>query len=75
MIDLIKNLKYKYNLHVQHLCCNNAGENVAFEKACKQEGLVNDFKYTAPGRPQQNGYVERKFALFLNLVCAMHNGG
>ena len=39
MIGLIKNLKNKYNLQLQYLNCNNAGENISFEKACKQEGL------------------------------------
>ena len=28
---------YGYNLKVEHLCCDNAGENVAFKKTCKQE--------------------------------------
>ena len=39
MVDLIKNLKNKYNQQVQYLGYDNAGENVAFERACKQEGL------------------------------------
>ena len=47
MLGFIKNLKSKYNLQVQYLCCNNAGENVAFERACKQEGMGVDFEYTA----------------------------
>ena len=38
-------------MQVQYLPCNNAGENEAFKKTCKQEGLGNDFKYTAPGTP------------------------
>ena len=45
MIGLIKNLINKYTLHVQYLCCDNAEENIAFKKACKQEGLVVDFEY------------------------------
>ena len=47
MIGLIKNLKNKYNLQVQYLHYNNAGENVAFKEACKQKGLGVDFEYTA----------------------------
>ena len=46
---LINNLKTKFNFQVQHLHCNNAGENQAFEKTCKQNGLGINFKYTAPG--------------------------
>ena len=49
MFGLIKNLKNKYIMQVQCLHCDNAGKNVAFEKACKQEGLGVDFKYTSPG--------------------------
>ena len=49
MLGLIKNLKYKYNLQVQYLHCDNAGENVVFKRPCKQEGLGVDFDYTAPG--------------------------
>ncbi len=40
---------------VQSICCDNAGENVALEMSCKQEGLGIKFEYTAPGTPQQNG--------------------
>ena len=75
MSGLTKYLKNKYNLQVQYLHCDNAGENVAFKKACKQEGLGLVFKYTVPGMPQQNGYVEQKIATHFNWVCAMLNGG
>ena len=75
MWALINNLKTKYNLHVQHLCCDNAGENQAFKQTCKKEGLGIDFKYTAPGTPQQNGCIECKFATVFNRVFTMLNGG
>ena len=44
---------YRYNTYavIMH------EENVAFEKAFKQEWLVVEFEYTAPGMPQQNGQV------------------
>ena len=35
MMGLIKNLKTKYNIQVQYLCCDNAGEIVDFKRACK----------------------------------------
>ena len=57
MLGLMKNLKNKYDMQVQYLCCDNTGENVAFKKACKQEGLGVGFECTAPGTPQQNGHV------------------
>ena len=74
MTGLIKNLKNKYNIQAQYLCCNNAGENVAIEKGCKQEGLSFDFQFIAPGMPQQNGHVKRKFCTLFNWVCIMLNG-
>ena len=51
MIGLVKNLKNKYNLQVQYLCCNNAVENIAFEQACKQEGLGDEYECTAQDMP------------------------
>ena len=68
MVGLIKNLKHKYNLQVQYLCCNNASENHAFGQTCKQEGLGVDFKFV-----EQNGRVEWKFATLFNWVHAMLN--
>ena len=35
-------------MQVQYLCCYNAGENIAFKKTCKQEGLGLEFVFTAP---------------------------
>ena len=75
MLVLINNLKTKYNLQVQRLRCNNAGENQALKQTCNQEGLVINFEYTAPGTPQQNGLIEHKFATLFNWVCALLNGG
>ena len=65
MLDLMKNFKNEYNMQVQYLHYNNAGENVALKKACKQEGLLVNFEYTALGMPQQNGCVEQKFTTLL----------
>ena len=42
---------YKYNTFTV------TRENVVFKKACKQEGLVVDFEFTALGMPQQNGCI------------------
>ena len=75
MLVLIKDLKTKFNLHVQRFHCNNAGENQAFQWACNQKGLGIDFEYTAPGILQQNGHIEHKFTTLFNRVHAMLNGG
>ena len=56
MMGLIKNLKTKYNIQVQYLHCNNAGKNVDFERACKQQGVRMEFKYAAPGTPQKSSH-------------------
>ena len=75
MLGLIENLKDKYNLQVQYLCCDDAGKNITFKKACKQEGLRVDFKYTAPGMPQQNGCIEWKFPSLFYCINSMFSGG
>ena len=54
--------------------CDNDGENVDFERVYKWERIRMEFKYTAPGIPQQAGLVEWKVATLFNRVCAMLNG-
>ena len=51
----IINLLAKYNIQICYLCCNNAGENDDFRKACNEEGMGMDFKYTHSDTPQQIG--------------------
>ena len=48
-MDLIKNLKSKYNIQVQYLCCDNAGEKVDFKWDWKKEGMGTD-----SGTPHKN---------------------
>ena len=74
MLGLVNNLIPKFNLQVQYLCCNNAGENQAFKKTYKQEGPGINFKYTDPGMPQQNGHIKHKFTTQFNWVHTMLNG-
>ena len=38
-------------------------------------GLGINFEYTAPGTPQQNRHIKRKFDTIFNRVCVMLNGG
>ncbi len=75
VIELIKELDSKYDCKVKCILCDNAGENVFLEKACKQKGLGELFEYSAPGTPQQNGRVEQKFATLYNQVRATLNSG
>ena len=74
-MGLIENLKTKYNTKVQYLWCNNMGENLTFKMACEQEELGIKFEYATLGMPQQNGWVEQKFATLFNLIWAMLNSG
>jgi transposase InsO family protein len=62
IFTLIRELKEKHGIQVKYIRGDNSGKNRALEKLCKQEGLGITFEYTAPGNPQQNGRVERKFA-------------
>ncbi len=74
ILALIKELKAKFGITVKYIRCDNAGENIALEKACEQEGLGITFKYTAPNTPQQNGRVERKFSTLYGRMHVMMRG-
>ena len=74
MLGLFNNLKIKFDLQVQYLCCNIAGKNQAFEKKLK-EGLGINFEYTTLGMPQQNECIECKLAPLFNWLHAMLNSG
>ena len=67
-------LKNTYGIIVKIVRCDNAGENRSFEKTCKSEGHGIKFEYTAPGTPQQNGRVERKFQTLYGRIRAMLAG-
>jgi hypothetical protein len=74
MIGLLRKLK-KEGFDVKYLRCDNAGENLAFQKDLEQcNDLDIEFEYTAPGTPQQNGKVERKFATLYGRARSMLNG-
>ena len=74
LIPWIKELKIKHGIVVKIIRCDNAGENNSLQATCKAEGLGITFEYTAPGTPQQNGRVERKFQTLYGRVRAMIHG-
>ena len=74
IISLIKDLKSKYEIVVKIVRCDNAGENLALQRACESEGLGISFELMAPGSPQQNGKVERKFATLYGRMSTMLHG-
>jgi len=73
-IPFLKELRDTYGRHVDHIRCDNAGENRALESACidKECGIV--FECTVPRTPQQNGVVERAFATMLGKTRVIMNG-
>jgi len=74
ILDLIKDVKAKYNYTVRYIRCDNAGENTSLEKKCLEQGLGITFEYTSPHSPQFNGRVERKFATLYTKVRCLLNG-
>ena len=73
IINWFKDIKIKYNITVNFVRCDNAGENMSLKQACEQEGLGIEFEFTAPGTPQQNGVVERAFPTVMGRARAMMN--
>ena len=57
-----------YHVNVRYIHCNNAEENEDFEWLWKQEAMGVKFNYTVLGTPQQNGRMEREFAILFNWV-------
>ena len=69
----LKGLKHKYNIQVEFIHCDNAGENKKLAEKCNADGLGTIFEYTATGTPQQNAYVERAFPMLMGRARAMMN--
>ena len=69
--ELIKDLKSKLGITVKHIRCDNAGENKNLQRNSLRDGLGLTFEFTAPGTPQQQGRMERKFATFYGRMRAM----
>ncbi|MCP4747478.1 MAG: transposase family protein, partial [Desulfobacteraceae bacterium] len=74
LIPFLKSLERHFGRAVKFIRCDNSGENQAFCNACAKEGLGIEFEFTAPGTPQQNGRVERKFATLWGRMRAMMAG-
>jgi transposase InsO family protein len=73
LVSLIKRLKAKYGYTVKYIRCDNAGENVALQKACEAEGFGITFEFTSPSSPQFNGRVERRFPTHYNSIRSSLN--
>ncbi len=55
----IYKLVSKYNIN--YLRCGNAGENQVLKEICEKNSI--DMEWTSPNTPQENGVVERGFAM------------
>ena len=73
ILTLIKEQKAKHGCNMKYSLCDNSSENLALDVACKQDGLSMHCEYTKPSSPQQNGRVERNFAILLERELAMLN--
>jgi hypothetical protein len=58
---------------IKHIRCDNSGENQKTQIFLKQNKENLQFEFTAPSTPQQNGRVERKFAILYNYMRSMLN--
>jgi hypothetical protein len=58
---------------VRFLRLDDARENYALEKECKQQNLAVKFEYSGPCTPQRNGKVERKFQTIYGRIRKIMN--
>ena len=72
---LLKDLKALQDIDVKYIHFNNVGDNEAFERLCKDEGMCVKFMYTMPCTPQQSRRVKWKIVTMCNKVQSMLNGG
>ena len=47
-VPFLKELRHTYEIKIEHIRCDNAGENHALEDLCIQKDLGIIFEYTAP---------------------------
>ena len=72
LVDLIVEVR-DLKKTVKFLRLDDAGENFALEKACKQQQLGVTFEFSGPRTPQRNGKVERKFQTLYGKIRVKFN--
>jgi hypothetical protein len=65
------NLIVNYNIQVNKIRLDNSGENKTLQKKCEHLHTGIKFEFTAPGTPQQNSLVERKFSTLIGRARSM----
>jgi transposase InsO family protein len=74
LMPFLRRLHVSQDLNIRYIRCDNAPENRMLQQACYEDPDLNiTFEYTAPGTPQQNGKIERKFATLNGKCRAMLN--
>jgi hypothetical protein len=74
MMALSTDLKIA-GIKIRFICCDDSGENKAFQKECKSKVLNITSEFLGPKTHQRNGKNERKFQTFYGriratLICA-----
>ena len=69
----VKETQNHYTVKVKTIRCDNTGENQALHEFLNKQEVGVQFKYTAAGKPQHNGVVERKFATLYGRIRATMN--
>ena len=71
MLIWIKNLFMKYHIRIKKIRLDDSRENRMLQTKSNQQNLGIKFEFTAPGTPQQNSEVERKFPTLMGRARAM----
>ena len=72
--ETLERIENYYNIKINRIRCDNAEENLTFEKECTRRKMRIKFEYTSFGMSQQNGQFEGKFATLYSQVRAMFIG-
>ena len=65
----IKILGKKYHIYIKKIRLDSSREKRMLQEKAGQENLAIKFEFTAPGTPQQNSMVERKFPTVMGREC------
>jgi hypothetical protein len=67
MITLLTDLKIA-GINIRFICCDDLGENKAFQKKCTSKAVNIIFEFSGPRTPQRNGKGKRIFQTFYGRI-------